>query len=153
LGNLLYEHAFNRLRTNEQLGYIVSMRTDILSTVYGLMLIIQSTFAPAYLSERARVFWNSVQDILNAYSDDDLRTIQDVAGSILAPPPQSLLQLSDTYFSEILAQTFVFDRAQRQTQYIQSLSSADLKRQMVHTAIGASALIPPSFRSCADWHC
>lgn len=58
LTQLLTEPAFNVLRTQEQLGYIVHCSQLVLArdTQTGLKLVVQSERAPAFLEERVEAF-------------------------------------------------------------------------------------------------
>lgn len=56
VSHLLQDPAFNQLRTQEQLGYIVWTTYRRSSGVMGLRMIIQSERAPAYLEERIELF-------------------------------------------------------------------------------------------------
>ena len=53
---MIHEPAFNRLRTKEQLGYVVFSDVRIFSTTCGLRIMIQSERSPGYLEERIESF-------------------------------------------------------------------------------------------------
>lgn len=63
LTQLLSEPAFNVLRTQEQLGYIVHCSQLVLARdcQTGVKVVVQSERAPAYLEERVEAFLESMQ--------------------------------------------------------------------------------------------
>jgi insulysin len=70
---LLAEPAFNVLRTQETLGYVVSCSQigSPRDTRAGIKFIIQSERKPAYLEERIEVFLSNQRDRLQNLSEEE----------------------------------------------------------------------------------
>jgi len=68
------EMTMNRLRTKEQLGYIVASRSFTMSTVSGWRVIIQSERTPEYLEERIEACIESMGKVFHNMSDADFET-------------------------------------------------------------------------------
>lgn len=71
MSQILSEPAFNVLRTQEQLGYIVSLSSWTLpgASEKGLRIVVQSERPPAYLEERVEAFLDSMKGTIEAMSD------------------------------------------------------------------------------------
>jgi insulysin len=72
LTQILTEPAFNVLRTQEQLGYIVSCSPWLLSgaSEKGLRIVVQSEKNPGYLEERVEAFLDGMKSTIEAMSDE-----------------------------------------------------------------------------------
>jgi len=72
LTQILTEPAFNVLRTQEQLGYIVSCSPWILpgASEKGLRIVVQSEKTPGYLEERVEAFLDGMKGTIEAMSDE-----------------------------------------------------------------------------------
>ncbi|KAJ7634941.1 Metalloenzyme, LuxS/M16 peptidase-like protein [Roridomyces roridus] len=66
LVQILREPAFNVLRTKEQLGYIVSCSTSVLTgdTEKGMRIVVQSEKTPGYLEDRVEAFLESMKSVI-----------------------------------------------------------------------------------------
>jgi insulysin len=74
--HLIREPAFNQLRTEEQLGYIVhtSVKTSG-DHIKGLLLLIQSdSFNPNHVEERIEIFLTNYRQKLVDMSESDFQT-------------------------------------------------------------------------------
>lgn len=73
MSQILSEPAFNVLRTQEQLGYIVSLTSWTLpgSSERGLRVVVQSERPPAYLEERVEAFLDSMKTTIETMSDTE----------------------------------------------------------------------------------
>jgi insulysin len=72
LTQILTEPAFNVLRTQEQLGYIVSCSPWTLPGAgeKGLRIVVQSEKNPGYLEERVEAFLDGMKSTIEAISDE-----------------------------------------------------------------------------------
>jgi insulysin len=70
---ILSEPAFNVLRTQEQLGYIVSCSPWSLAgaSEKGLRIVVQSERPPAYLEERVEAFLDGMKGTIKTMSDEE----------------------------------------------------------------------------------
>lgn len=73
LTQLLSEPAFNILRTQEQLGYIVHCSQLVLARDChtGIKIVVQSERAPAYLEERVEAFLDSMRTKIEDMPSED----------------------------------------------------------------------------------
>lgn len=72
LTQILTEPAFNVLRTQEQLGYIVSCSPWTLpgGSEKGLRIVVQSEKYPGYLEQRVEAFLDGMVSTIESMSDD-----------------------------------------------------------------------------------
>lgn len=72
LTQILTEPAFNVLRTQEQLGYIVLCSPWLLpgASEKGLRIVVQSEKNPGYLEERVEAFLDGMKGTIEAMSED-----------------------------------------------------------------------------------
>ncbi|NJL17814.1 MAG: hypothetical protein HC938_12060 [Nitrospira sp.] len=75
LGQLVREPAFNQLRTEEQMGYIVfSQVKTIGDNIKGLLLLVQGdTYDPIHMDERIEIFLDNFRDKVVAMPDEDFK--------------------------------------------------------------------------------
>ena len=73
LVQILSEPAFNVLRTQEQLGYIVSCSQWRLpgDVYFGIRILVQSERHPTYLEERVEAFLDVIKDKLETMPDKE----------------------------------------------------------------------------------
>jgi insulysin len=73
LTQILSQPAFDVLRTQEQLGYIVSCTNLTLpgSSEVGLLFVVQSEKKPGYLEERVEAFLDDMQAQLETMPDEE----------------------------------------------------------------------------------
>ncbi|RDB21223.1 hypothetical protein Hypma_011756 [Hypsizygus marmoreus] len=71
LTQILSEPAFNVLRTQEQLGYVVSCSAWLLpgSSEKGLRIVVQSEKTPGYLEERVEAFLDGMKTTIEGMTD------------------------------------------------------------------------------------
>lgn len=112
---LIREPAFNQLRTEEQLGYIVhtSLKTNG-DHVKGLLLLIQSdSFDPDHVEERIEVFLEKFRERLVDMSEADFQTFVDTVVASFLEKNKNLGEESSRYWHVILNKTFDFSRYQK----------------------------------------
>ena len=92
LVHLIHEPAFDQLRTQEQLGYVVSTSTSIAVSSMALEIKIQSTRAPWYLEERVETFLEQFRDTLAGISQEDFAAKKDGLIIKLLARPKNLYE-------------------------------------------------------------
>jgi insulysin len=70
-GQIVNEPAFDRLRTKEQLGYIVSTSTLARTGSQGFRVMVQSERDPAYVETRIEAFLDSMRGYIEELSDEE----------------------------------------------------------------------------------
>jgi insulysin len=112
LHHLLREPAFNQLRTEEQLGYIVhsSVKTSG-DNIKGIMILIQSdSFDPLHLDERIEVFLQGFRAKLVEMTTEDFESNVDSVCQNLLQKDKSLGEESSRYWGAISNRTYNFSR-------------------------------------------
>lgn len=112
LHHLLREPAFNQLRTEEQLGYIVhsSVKTSG-DDIKGIMILIQSdSFDPLHLDERIEVFLQGFRTTLVEMIAEDFESNVDAVCQNLLQKDKSLGEESSRYWSAISNRSYKFNR-------------------------------------------
>ena len=127
LCGILANHAFETLRTNEQLGYLVDLGVFHLHGVHGLRVQIQSAaYGPEYLEERIEAFLDTCTARLSALSSETFSNHRDALVKMRLEPPKTLRDESSLYWSEITNGTYDFHRDEAACRCMASLTKQDL---------------------------
>ena len=96
LSQIMFEPAFNILRTREQLGYSVSCGLIVTPGESELVLRIriQSERSPAYLEERTNAFLDEMQGLLEEMEEEEFETHKAGLASIWKEQPRNLSEES-----------------------------------------------------------
>jgi insulysin len=130
LHHLLREPAFNQLRTEEQLGYIVhsSVKTNG-DNIKGIMILIQSdSFDPLYLDERIEVFLQGFRTKLVDMTVQDFESNVDSVCQNLLQKDKSLGEESSRYWQAISNRTYKFSRLADIAAQVRTTSQLDILR-------------------------
>eukprot|EP00536_Pseudo-nitzschia_multiseries_P006915 jgi/Psemu1/319005/estExt_fgenesh1_pm.C_1530012 len=125
---LIREPAFNQLRTEEQLGYIVhtSLKTSG-DHVKGLLLLVQSdSFEPDHVEERIEVFLANFRQRLVEMSDSNFQTFVDTVVASLLEKSKNLGEEATNYWRVILNKTFDFSRYQKIAEHVKKHTKAQV---------------------------
>ena len=130
LQHLLREPAFNRLRTEEQLGYIVhtALKTsgDIIK---GWLCLIQSdSFDPIHMDQRIESFLQAYRSQLVSMSEDDFATNVESVCQNLLEADKNLGEESIKHWSVISNQTYRFTRLPEIAACVRTLTKPDVLR-------------------------
>lgn len=110
LGTILRTPFFDTLRTEQQLGYVVSAGTMPVLDVNGLVMTIESPVAdPATLEAHIDAFLDDYEAQLVAMSDAMFADIQAGLLNNLRQEPKTLQGLSGRYWSDILTEKYTVD--------------------------------------------
>lgn len=119
LNQMITEKAFDQLRTNEQLGYIVFTGIKKISQVIGLQIIVQSNHkAPDFLDTRIEAFLESFLVSLQSMLEEDMQPFKQATIAKLLEKPKNLGEESSRYLSEIRQKTYLFNRRQLVANYL-----------------------------------
>ncbi|MFC0336613.1 Secreted Zn-dependent peptidases, insulinase-like [Kushneria avicenniae] len=128
LGQIISAPFFNRLRTEQQLGYVVSARYQPLLEVPGLGLLVQS---PDHDSDtlRARIeaFLTGFDDIVAAMKDQDINACQQAVAERLVEREQRLGQLSARLWQELAHGWTRFDHRERLAEAVRHQRGEDIR--------------------------
>jgi insulysin len=128
LGQLVREPAFNQLRTEEQMGYIVfSQVKTIGDNIKGLLLLVQGdTYDPIHMDERIEIFLDNFRDTVVAMSDEDFTDNIAAVCQTLLEKKKNLIEESSGYWNVISNQTYRFRRLQEIAEQAQNITKTDV---------------------------
>ncbi|GKZ00521.1 hypothetical protein MPSEU_001004500 [Mayamaea pseudoterrestris] len=130
LHHLLREPAFNQLRTEEQLGYIVhsSIKTSG-DRVKSLMILVQGgSFDPVHMDGRIEHFLVTVRQQIVALSAEEFQTNVKSVCEGLREKNKSLGEESSKHWSAITSQRYDFRRLALIADEVEALSKLDVLR-------------------------
>lgn len=136
LNQIMHEPCFNRLRTKEQLGYIVRSYTRMSPGLCGLSVAIQSERDPAYVESR-------IENFLSCFLSEKLETIRDdefeeMKNSLINKAVEDFKNMSDEtahYWTHIKAGYYAFEQRFADAQLIRQItkeSMLDFYREYIH---------------------
>lgn len=120
---MLQPEYFRQLRTEQQLGYVVSATGRAIADRGGITFIVQSPMASARAVEQATV---EFMQAFNAQPLDDASFAQQQAGLItqLLEKPKNLAEQSQRYWSDLSRDVTTFDSREQIAQAVQALTPA-----------------------------
>jgi len=112
LCEIMEKPCYHRLRTVEQLGYIVWSGMARNGSIYGLRFILQSTvMSPAKLEERIEAFLTELAtDILPAQPAKEFTDFVDSLVTLKLEKVKSLGRQSERFWSEISREDYLYNR-------------------------------------------
>ena len=127
LSNYLREPCFDRLRTDEQLGYIVSGFNADMRGIMNYVVLIQSNIkCPQYLSSRVLVFLEDMKERINQLTDEEFQKhVESIRVKILHKD-LSIRQEGSRYWSEITTHRYIFDRKEKDLEQLQLVKKSDV---------------------------
>lgn len=129
LGQLIDAPFFNRLRTEEQLGYIVAARYQPLLEAPGLMLLVQSPGrSTATLIERIEHFLAGFDETVAALDETTLAPYRQAVYDRLREREQRLGQLASGLWQDLAQGYTDFDRRERLASRTAAQGAADIQR-------------------------
>ncbi|TID18194.1 hypothetical protein CANINC_003935 [Pichia inconspicua] len=128
VAQILHEPCFNRLRTIEQLGYVVFSGTRETRTTFGLRFLIQSEYPTFYLLQRINCFIDKMGS-----SIEESITEEDFAKHIAAlinrkeHKWENLKEERNYHWNRIASGYYDFDRKESDIEYLKSFTLNDVK--------------------------
>ncbi|PAA70440.1 hypothetical protein BOX15_Mlig002690g1, partial [Macrostomum lignano] len=126
LGQVVQESYFDSLRTKQQLGYLVGVRTSAGVNTDGLIFFVQSDRHPVYLEERIDAFIDSIADDLKSMPDEQFQSHVAALNSVITEKPKKMTARNQLYFEEIRRGTLCFDRKERLSACLTKITKDDL---------------------------
>lgn len=128
LGEIMNKPAFHELRTLQQLGYMVFSGVGASENVRGLFFIIQSTVAdPDELCRRIEAFLVQFRsETLEAMSDVEFEGFVDSSIAAKLEKDKRMHQRSRRFYSEVMGQTYLYDRAESEVAELRKVKKADV---------------------------
>ncbi|CAD6193834.1 unnamed protein product [Caenorhabditis auriculariae] len=126
LEQILREPAFNQLRTNEQLGYIVWVGTRLSAGTLSLSVIVQGPKGPDHVLERIEAFLNKAKTDLLEMPQEEFD--QQVNGMItrLLEKPKTLSSRFKRFWNEIECRQYHFSRREDEVEYLKNVKKEEL---------------------------
>jgi len=128
LHHLLQEPAFNELRTQEQLGYIVhtSIKTNG-NDVKSLLCLIQSdSYDPVYLESRVDAFMERLPEKLQSMSTEEFEKNIHAVCQTLREKDKNLFEETSKYWNVIMNQTYLFQRLENIADQVKNVSKEEV---------------------------
>ncbi|VDD86432.1 unnamed protein product [Enterobius vermicularis] len=123
---LISEPAFNQLRTNEQLGYIVHTNVFCNFGVQALRMIVQGGHDPEFVNERIECFLSTFRQKLEEMPEEQFReNIESLAAKRLEKP-KTLKAKAGRYWEEIASGFYHFDRVEMEVPLLRALTKEDV---------------------------
>ena len=140
LGTLLKTPAFTQLRTEQQLGYVVSGRYDRRDALPGVSINIQSgVAAPDILLERIEAFLDGFGPYLAEMPIENYETVRDGLIATLEEAPTSLYQRTRALSVDLGLGVTTFDRKERIVELLKSVEKSDVETIFTDAVRGDAA--------------
>nr|VFJ45476.1 MAG: Secreted Zn-dependent peptidases, insulinase-like [Candidatus Kentron sp. FM]VFJ49074.1 MAG: Secreted Zn-dependent peptidases, insulinase-like [Candidatus Kentron sp. FM]VFK06774.1 MAG: Secreted Zn-dependent peptidases, insulinase-like [Candidatus Kentron sp. FM] len=128
LGQLIESAFFNRLRTEQRLGYLVSAAAYPLLEVPALLFLIQSPHAdPATLGTRIERFLADHSKVLAAMTQTEFASHKAALAARILQQEESLDVRSNRYWREIDRGRQGFDSRERKAEAVRAITLAEIK--------------------------
>uniref|UniRef100_A0A914XIB4 Insulin-degrading enzyme n=1 Tax=Plectus sambesii TaxID=2011161 RepID=A0A914XIB4_9BILA len=126
LTQIMAEPAFNKLRTNEQLGYIVFSGARRANGAQGLRVIVQGEKDPNYVAARIEIFLKGMrEEIEQMPAEEFVKNVEALATKRLEKPKKLTAQ-AGRYWSEIGCRMYHFNREEEEVADLRKISKEDL---------------------------
>ncbi|KAG4303768.1 hypothetical protein PORY_002829 [Pneumocystis oryctolagi] len=126
LSSILDHHAYDVLRTHEQLGYIVRGFLMQLETVLGYAVVIQSERQPYVLESRINRFFEESLNYISNLPDDVFASYVESTMNSLKSLPRSMIGESRKLWGSIYYRTYDFDTVNETISVYLSLKKSDV---------------------------
>jgi len=123
---LISEPCFDKLRTKEQLGYIVFSGLFTRSRNIELYIIVQSEYGPDYLEFKVEEFLNEFKETLENIDDEKFEKNKESVITKLLEKPKNLAIQSATFIKSIEAKNYDFERDKRDSEYIKNITKEEI---------------------------
>jgi insulysin len=136
---MTHEPAYNRLRTEEKLGYVVLSGSCEFSTTIGYSVTIQSEKSPEYLEERIDSFLTSYAEPLASMSESEFEGHKRSLILKLMEKSKNLKEESDRLWSHIEEGDFNFELGNDAAQ-VEALTKRNMIEFFNHFILSSSPL-------------
>lgn len=123
---LIAEPAFNQLRTNEQLGYIVHTGAFRTCGTQALEMVVQGKHDPEFVMERIEHFLLTFRQKLEDMSEEEFRENVESVATKRLEKPKTLKAKAARYWNEIDTGFCHFDRVETEVPLLRALTKKDV---------------------------
>lgn len=117
---------FDKLRTKEQLGYIVRTGTTKSISVIGIMARIQSDKPPSVVEGKIETFFDVFEETLTSMTDEQFEEYVEGLAMKKLEKPKRLGIESSKFWNEILTKQYHFKRGEREVEELRRLTKHDM---------------------------
>ncbi|XP_060576376.1 nardilysin-like [Ruditapes philippinarum] len=124
------EPCFNTLRTKQQLGYSVSCINHMTCGVIALGICVEckaQNFSMQYVDEQIEKFLLEMKDILQSMTQEEFETLIESEITLKRTEDTQLEEETSRHWREIVDQTYVFDRLEKEIAVLKTLSLKTLQ--------------------------
>nr|GLL33514.1 nardilysin-like isoform X1 [Ipomoea trifida] len=124
---IVEEPLFDRLRTKEQLGYVVDCSPRVTYRILGFCFRVQSSeYDPIYLQGRIDNFINDAKEILDNLDDDSFESFKSGLMAKLLEKDPSLSYETNRLWGQIVDKRYMFDLSEKEAEELKSIRKSDL---------------------------
>jgi len=129
LGKMLESPFYNQLRTQEQLGYIVSAGYSPVLDAPGLAMLVQSPDTPRKrIAARMDAFLEDFDTRIKALDDSDLAPYRDAVSSQLRERANSLGELTNRHWQTLAYAEPNFSRREKLADRVEAVDASTIRR-------------------------
>ncbi|KAL7290058.1 hypothetical protein TKK_0015787 [Trichogramma kaykai] len=126
LAQIISEPCFNKLRNEQQLGYIVFSGVRRTSGVQGLRCIVQSNRHPQYVDDKIEDFITDIKKLLINMKDEEFSKHVESLATRRLEKPKVMSSQTSIYWNEIGTQQYNFDRMNIEVAYLRTLTKQQI---------------------------
>jgi len=126
LKQLINEPCFDKLRTKEQLGYIVFSGLFIRSRNLEFYVIVQSEYDPDYLEYKVEEFLDEFKGTIKDIDDEKFQKNKESIITKLLEKPKNLAIHTSTFIKSIEAKNYDFERDERDSEYVKNITKEEI---------------------------
>jgi insulysin len=127
VSQILHEPCFNRLRTIEQLGYVVFSGTRETRTTFGLRFLIQSEYPTFYLLMRINKFIKKMGSFIkNKLTNEEFQKHVDALINKKEQKKKNLREEKDYFWNRLASGYYDFDRSESDIEFLKSFKLQDV---------------------------
>lgn len=120
------EPAFDQLRTQQQLGYVVFSTKRTTTTTMGYSILIQSERDNCYLESRIEAFLSDIGEKLEKMSEEEFETHKRSLIDIISEKPTSLSVEQSRFWQHIVSQYYNFYSREIQADNVRKLDKTSM---------------------------
>jgi len=133
------EPCFDVLRTQEQLGYSVFCTCRNTFGILGFSVTVQTQagkFSAEHVDNRIEVFLDEFGEMLTSLSNEDFKSQVDSLIELKEHEDLSLADEAERNWTEVLDQTYIFDRRRREVESLRKITKEDIHQWFVSHRTG-----------------
>ncbi|VDM44124.1 unnamed protein product [Toxocara canis] len=123
---LAAEPAFNQLRTNEQLGYIVHTGARRSHGTQGLEMLVQGQQDPEYMEERIEHFLKTFRANLESMSEEEFKDNVEALAAKRLEKPKTMGAKASRFWAEIDVGFYHFNREETEVPVLRELTKHEV---------------------------